>query len=101
MKMPSLFCWDGGPLPDSWSFGWWTGPDGDLHCAKPNIYSAEEAEIYLSPIEPNRLLALISSLGVYIRASACRLRGYHTVDIWQDGGRKLNICTICNFAKEE
>ena len=45
---PTLFRFGGGGVADSWAFGYWTGPEKDLLCTKPEIATNEEAERYLS-----------------------------------------------------
>ena len=62
MKMPKLYKWDGGIIPDAYSFGFLTGRDHDLICVKPNLSDRMEAEIALSPICSTRLLAILAFL---------------------------------------
>lgn len=60
---PIFFKWSGGGIvKDSWALGWWTGPDEDLLCVRPNISSPVLAEITLSPTCSNRFYAIISFL---------------------------------------
>lgn len=58
LKFPSFYRWDGGILPDKWSFGYLTGYDEDLICITPNIRDKMEAEIVLSPVCHTRLYAV-------------------------------------------
>lgn len=55
-----LFRWDRGSLPDLYGLGWWTGPDGDLLCVRPEIEREQEAELSLSPLCRNPVLAFLS-----------------------------------------
>ena len=59
MRLPEFYRWDGGELPSVWSFGWWKGKDDDLLCVNPKAISSTEAEMALSPVCSNRLLALL------------------------------------------
>lgn len=56
--MPKFYKWEGNSIPDSWSFGYLTGKDHDLICIRPNIRDKMEAEMALSPVSANRLLAI-------------------------------------------
>ena len=58
--MPRFYRWGGGGVPYTWSFGWWTGKDDDLLCVKSRTSNDTEAEIALSPVCSNRLLALLA-----------------------------------------
>lgn len=56
--MPEFMRW-GGPGTWKWSFGWWTGPDKDLICIIPKAETSVWAEIALSPVCSNRVLAVL------------------------------------------
>lgn len=56
--MPIFHKWDGGSLPNSWSFGYLTGKDHDLICIKPSITNKIAAEMALSPVCTNWFLAI-------------------------------------------
>ncbi len=56
--MPHFYRWDGGSLPDKWSFGYLTGSDNDLICTKPDVSDKIEAEMVLSPVCASRFLAI-------------------------------------------
>ena len=60
-KLPEFMDWGGNGWlgAHKWSFGWWTGPDGDLICVIPEARTAVQAEIALSPVCPNRCLAVL------------------------------------------
>ena len=60
-QLPKFYDW-GGPRAYSWSFGWATGPDHDLVCIAPNVISEVGAEVMLSPVCSNRILALTGFL---------------------------------------
>lgn len=60
--MPEFMRWGGGDLPWKWSFGWWTGPDGDLLCVISGAKTSSQAEIALSPVCSNRFLAVLCFL---------------------------------------
>lgn len=47
----------GGSLPYKWGYGYWTGPQKDLLCLKPNIKTNKEAELWLVPIQDSKELA--------------------------------------------
>ncbi len=50
MKPVYWECGGGLNVNIKWGYGYWTGPQNDLLCIKPDIDSNEEAEKYLSPI---------------------------------------------------
>ena len=56
--IPHFYCWDGGVLPNKWSFGYLTGSDNDLICLKSSISDKIEAGMTLSPVCANRFLAI-------------------------------------------
>lgn len=58
----SFFRWGGGPTSYHWTFGWWTGPDEDLHCVIPCASTDSIAEMALSPVCSNRFLAVLAFL---------------------------------------
>ena len=70
--MPRFYRWGGGGVLYTWSFGWWTGKDDDLLCVKSKISSDAEAEIALSPVCSNRVLALLAFL---LKAILIRIDG--------------------------
>jgi len=72
MKIPRFYRWGGGGVLTTWSFGWWTGKDGDLLCVKSRASSNIEAEIALSPVCSNRVLALLAFL---LKAILIRIDG--------------------------
>ena len=58
--MPEFMDWGGNGWlgAHKWSFGWWTGPDGDLLCVFPHISFSQQAEDALSPVCSTRFLAV-------------------------------------------
>lgn len=58
ITMPRFYCWDGGALPDKWSFGYLTGIDNDLVCIYHRMFDKIGAEMALSPVCANRFLAI-------------------------------------------
>lgn len=49
--VPKYWKIDNRPIGElKYGFGYWTGPQNDLLCIKPNIETNEEAERSLSPI---------------------------------------------------
>lgn len=60
--MPEFMRWGGGEMAWKWSYGWWTGPDGDLLCAVSEAKTSIRAEIALSPVCSNRFLAVLCFL---------------------------------------
>lgn len=62
VSLPEFVAWGGGPVKTRWSLGWWTGPDDDLLCVVPSLYDRDHAELALSPVCSNRLLAVLAFL---------------------------------------
>jgi len=61
MSNPFFHLWDNPkPVGKSWAFGWLTGIDNDLVCVFPDVISRVQEHYTLSPVCPNRLLALIA-----------------------------------------
>jgi len=60
MEIPRFYSWGGGGVSTTWSFGWWVGKDDDLLCVKSKTSTDAEAEIALSPVCSNRVLALLA-----------------------------------------
>lgn len=49
-----------GPPQDRWACGWLTGPDSDLICVKRSIMATWQADLTLSPVCFNPLLAIMA-----------------------------------------
>ena len=56
----TLARWGGGGVPHKWSLGWWTGPDSDMHCVRPGLWSQEAAETHLSPVCESVVVAMVA-----------------------------------------
>lgn len=44
---PELYEWGGGAVPSLWTFGYWSGRDGDMHCLLPNATCANGTDEWL------------------------------------------------------
>ena len=55
--VPLLFKFDGGCIPDRYSFGYLAGKDNDLICVKPN---STMGEYLLSPVCRRRAVAIFA-----------------------------------------
>lgn len=65
MRLPKFYRWG----KDAWSFGWLTGINEDLVSIKPNILkrlNEPGLSTILSPVCPNRFLALLGFLLKFI-----------------------------------
>ncbi len=58
-KMPEFIRW-GGPVRYRYSFGWWTGRDGDMMCVKRNKVACMGHDELLSPVCRNRPFAFLA-----------------------------------------
>lgn len=61
-ERPEFMCWGGGGVARKWSFGWWTGRDGDLLCVVPKVLDPKLGMVLLSPVCDNRILAFTAFL---------------------------------------
>lgn len=59
---PEFMRWGGGGVSWKWSFGWWTGPDGDLLCVLPDLRDSLQSELALSSVCTNRAVAVLCFL---------------------------------------
>ena len=67
-QYPGWFQWGGGGVPYRWSFGWWSGRDGDLICVKPRVKESDpcSANWVLSPVCRTRAAALLGFVLKYL-----------------------------------
>jgi len=71
MVWPTFFCWKGDEIlkqGDRWSFGWWTGRNGDMHLVLPDIKDEQITEYILSPICKSKTMALVAFVLKHILA---------------------------------